>query len=205
MTIAIGTSQHEIGRPLWAALLAADQPATIDELRDATDAPRNSVQHRLWLWERAGIVNRLPGRTVRYAMSDNADRAGGVPSVTKDARTIVRPRPARARLWTAMRVLHTFDLPQLALAAGGLTQASAAFLRDLSNAGYLAQIRAADPAKGTPSIYRLARNTGPKAPTISGRDMGGGRFARCVVDRNSGAVHELPGRASRATAGGGVG
>jgi len=204
MTLAIGTTQHEIGRPLWAALLAANQPATIDELRDAANAPRNSVENRLCLWERAGIVNRHEGRPVRYAMSEKADRAGGVPSVSKDARIVVRKRPARARLWSAMRVLHTFDLPQLALSAGGLSQASAAFLRDLSRAGYLAEIRAADPRTGMPAIYRLARNTGPKAPTVTGCDMGQGRFARCVVDRNTGDRHELPGRSSRAPVDGGV-
>jgi hypothetical protein len=197
-------AQHQVGRPLWAALAAAEAPATVEELRAAARASRTSVEHRLWLWERAGIVNRHQGRPVRYAMSDSVDRNQGAPSVSRDARVLVPKRPARARLWSAMRVLHTFDLPQLSLAAGGIGKGSQAFLTSLSKAGYLTQIRAADRTTGMPAIFRLAKNTGPKPPTISSVDLGGGEFARCVLDRNNGNRHILPSRSSRAPVDGGV-
>lgn len=184
--------QHEVGRPLWSALAAAGAPATIDQLAASAGAPRNSVQHRLWLWRRAGLVIRIQGSPARYAMSD-IHPSEAAPSVSRDARIVLRKRPARARLWSAMRVLQTFDLPQLALSCGGISRSLASFLRDLGLAGYFAELRPADPATGRPAVYRLVRNTGPRAPTIAHRDMGG-RFARCVVDRNTGDLHELPSR-----------
>lgn len=94
--------------------------------------------------------------------------------------------PAKARspeqnMWTAMRQLKSFSPRDLA--AQATTEETAVTLDDaqdycraLLGAGYLAVAKKAVPGKGL-AIYRLTRNTGPRAPRE--------KRVRAVVDANT--------------------
>lgn len=106
------------------------------------------------------------------------------------------PRPARPQgrtaednLWTAMRGLVSFT-PSV-LAANATVEevevspdAAQTYCRSLLVTGYLRVIRKAAPPH-TEAIYRLVRNTGPKAPRE--------KRLRAVVDDNTDAVHLIRG------------
>lgn len=106
----------------------------------------------------------------------------------------VRPagRSPEDNLWTAMRGLRSFAPTDLA--AHATTEAvtvtvdhARAYCRFLLAAGYLRVMRKAEPSRRREAIYRLVRNTGPKAPRE--------RRVRAVLDPNTAALSLLAGEA----------
>lgn len=117
----------------------------------------------------AGYLARLNGRG-QFAVEYQLVRDTGVeaPRVDRDGRGVALGRGV-ANMWRAMKALKHFDFRELrACAQAGDVQIAEhtanAYCLCLARAGYLAVIRAAKP--GTAAQYRLARDTGPRAPMI---------------------------------------
>lgn len=172
--------------PLWRNLTGADAPVSVADLHRATSAHPNSIEHRLTRWVRAGLITRIEGTPLRYVMNDNAPRSPLPPRVSIDG--TVRPRPVattRERLWRSMRVLRSFDLPALMMAAEAGRRSAEDLINCLCRAGYLRMTSRGQSMRGTWSTYRLVRNTGPRAPSVTKRIVEGRRL-RELVDRNTG-------------------
>ena len=98
-------------------------------------------------------------------------------------------RSAEDNLWTAMRGLKSFSPTDLAAHATTETVSVAvdeaqAYCRALLAAGHLSVARKAVPGRKE-AIYRLARNTGPRAPRE--------KRVRAVIDDNTDAVVVISG------------
>lgn len=107
------------------------------------------------------------------------------PGCDRPAAPVPGSRSATENLWTAMRGLRSFTPTDLAAhASTDLVQVATAdaqaYCRVLLAGGYLRVERKASPARKREAIYRLVRNSGPRAP----------RAARvsAVVDDNTNAV-----------------
>jgi len=182
--------------PLWRALAAAPSPASVADLHVQCHGHPNAIQHRLARWVRAGLVARFDGRPKLYAMIDTIEPTPEPPSVRIDGRLQPRPRTARERLWSAIRVLKRFDLPQLLMSAGASRRSTEDYLNCLQRAGYVRCERRGNSMSGEWSRYSLARNTGPKSPRVTHRATGDGRV-RELVDPNTGERCDIsPGRVS---------
>lgn len=190
---------HAVERPLWQALAAAPAPASVAELHLACSAHPNAIQHRLTRWHRAGFIHRIEGRPLRFAMSDHVANDPEPPSVSIQGRATPRKRSGRARIWSAMRVLKTFDVPQLRIAASCTRRSVEDYINCLARAGYVRVVDRGDRA-GSWAVYRLVRNTGPKAPGITHtRKAGDADLGECartpttrtLIDRNNGQRHDI--------------
>lgn len=184
--------QRAVEAPLWAALIAAPTPTSVAELHVLTRAKPNAIQHRLARWRAAGLVIQIQGRPNRFIMSDTIDPKTPMPAVTIAGRARFKPRTARARMWSAIRVLRSFDLPQLLMSAACSRRSGEDFINCLVRAGYLRTTSIGNPTRGTWTTYCLARNSGPVAPIVRhrARTDGPGRI-RLVVDGNTGAEFDI--------------
>jgi hypothetical protein len=90
------------------------------------------------------------------------------------------------RIWSAMRIMpRDIDIPVLAMTASAPESSTGDYVRLLVRAGYVTVTRCGNARKGTRSIYRLVRNSGPKAPR---------RAINVMADPNDGAIYDLPHR-----------
>jgi hypothetical protein len=89
---------------------------------------------------------------------------------------------AHQRLWKAARVLKTFDAIVLSSAAAVAETTAREFLGLLSRANYVVVTTRANGKTGVINRYRLATNTGPRAPR---------RVFDYLEDGNSGAFVPL--------------
>ncbi len=92
-----------------------------------------------------------------------------------------KARSPEQNMWTAMRQLKSFSPRDLAAQAATeetevTLEVAQDYCRALLGAGYLAVARKAVPGK-TAAIYRLVKNTGPRAPKE--------KRVRAVVDANT--------------------
>lgn len=177
--------------PLWRTLQQASQPMSVPELRDAIAASRSSIQLRLIWWERAGLVQREGEGHPRYLLTDKGRAAANddnrePPKVRSDGSILPRQRSQRARLWSAMRVLKRFNLPELIIASGCTRRSAEEIINVLHRAGYLRQLSRGNPMQGSWSVYLLAANSGPKPPVIS---TYGGK--KTLTDPNNGKVVDV--------------
>lgn len=184
-------SPSGVQAPLWRALLAASGPTSIEELHTTTHADPISIQKRLAYWQRAGLVVRHDGKPPRYAMADAAAGASASkpPIVSAAGKVKARTIPAYERLWRAMRVLKSFDAPQLMLAAATSQSATAGYISRLLHAGYLRAVVRGDQRTGKLSVYRLTRSYGPAAPAV--RKLAGGTRVE-LYDPNTRTSVALP-------------
>lgn len=181
----VGTTGRAVEAPLWRRLSTATTPASVRELHLDTDAHPNAIQHRLDRWVRAGFVTRIDGTPKRYSMNDDAPRSAIPPRVDIQGKVLPRAPSARERLWRTIRVLRTFDVPTLVIAAGATRRSAEDLINCLHRAGYLRQLVRGNSQSGTWSTYRLGRNTGPRSPSIQHRKIDG-RIQRFLVDGNTG-------------------
>lgn len=93
-------------------------------------------------------------------------------------------RTQQQRLWSAMKVLRTFDLPTLLMAADANRRAALDMVRILERGGWLR-------ATATGWTTAAARKWGPVVPSI--RRERGAAVMR-ITDRTSGLVIEIPSR-----------
>lgn len=149
---------------LWTELLTAPAPVTAGELSTATGASFQTADFRLDLWVRAGLVERRGRRPHRYRLAANTERTPLPPAITATGRALPRPPATYQRLWTAMRVLRTFDIPILAITAEASENAVRGYIGLLRRAGYIKIVSAPRGRAGARLTYALIRNTGRHAP-----------------------------------------
>ncbi len=83
------------------------------------------------------------------------------------SRIYKRQPVARDRIWTSMRVLRQFSLPDLAATADAEKDNVRKYITGLRKSGYLIITKAKrEGSKHGHEVYRLVRNTGPKAPRL---------------------------------------
>lgn len=124
-------------------------------------------------WNKAGLLEEVrSGHRIRslWKVKDGAKPA-----------LAARARSPEQNMWTAMRQMKSFSPREVAAHAATeetevTLEAAQDYCRALLGAGYLAVARKAVPGK-TPAIYRLTKNTGPRAPRVS--------RVRAVVDANT--------------------
>lgn len=106
-------------------------------------------------------------------------------SRTKGSHTKSRPEgEGRACCWRAMRVLGTFTVPQLCMAAETTPSNARFYLRALQAAGYVKKVRACESGKaGSYDVWSLVRNSGPEAPVW--------RKNQTVFDPNTNHTYDL--------------
>ncbi len=169
-----------VARPLWAALRASSSPRSIADLLKECPGTYDTIHTALKRWQERGAVVRHSGNPLRFRVVEGADSLP--PDGRSDtAKTNIRERSARQRIWAAMRVLKTFDAPTLRIAAGASERAVATYVDQLQRARYVQMVERGFRQTGRVSVYRLARNTGPKCPTTS-RPEG----KMILVDNNNG-------------------
>ena len=76
----------------------------------------------------------------------------------------------RTNLWAAMRILREFTAAQVATVCEVENKASVAtYIGQLRRAGFVAVSRRGNQGLHEPAVFRVARNTGPKAPALVGK------------------------------------
>jgi hypothetical protein len=181
----------------WRALRKIGRPATFEEILAASGAADRPLYCRLRRWVEQGFVEQLPALPRRYSLSPAAPDQPVPPIVNEVGEVKLRPRSQRARMWTTMRVLKTFDVPMLIMTAEVTRRAVDDYLNQLSRAGYVRfngrRFKKSGPGRldcvrdwGT---YTLLRNTGPRHPTISA--FKGKSQPQRLTDHNTGAAVEL--------------
>jgi hypothetical protein len=83
---------------------------------------------------------------------------------------LARKPSDRARIWTSMRVMRRFTLPELIVTAQAGESNARCYVGELHAAGYIAI--AVPHRRGTiggHQVWRLVRNSGPHAPQRIGR------------------------------------
>jgi len=150
----------------WRALRLLRGAFTARELR-SHGLPVYPITACLDHWQRLGLVERLPVHSASFSMTPKG-RSIAVPPMpelrVRTAKPKIKPRDARARMWTAIRILKHFDGAQLGWAASVTPKTAAAFCGLLTRAGYLTAID----TKGGEPCWRLGRRPlGPQPPTIS--------------------------------------
>ncbi|MGE4298935.1 MAG: hypothetical protein AB7E47_12985 [Desulfovibrionaceae bacterium] len=142
-------------------------PFTIADILGKTcNANRESVRECLCRWRRGGFLERVGkderGANVYLLRRDSRE----APRLRRDGTEL--PSTGRDNMWRGMKMLRTFSVADLAATSSTESVPVAAetvreYLLFLTRAGYVARVKT--PA-GSPALYRLVRNTGPKPPQI---------------------------------------
>ena len=179
-------SPIDVAGRVWAALAQASRPLSAPDLHDSTGAALCAVHKPLRAWAGAGLITIIEGRPKRFVMPHSTPRSVRSPTIHHDGRIAIRPRSARDRLWSAIRALKAFDMTELLLASSTTRGQAQLYLHALERAGYVQrQAGAYDCPR-----FRLCRQCGPRAPSITQRRIAG-RWVREVVDNHSGARFRL--------------
>ena len=193
------------GTPLaddvWRALRRLGRPATFQEIQAASGAADRPLYCRLWRWVGQGFVRKHKAEPRRFALAASAPDVA-VPPIVNEAFEIKAPAvpSSRERMWKAMRVLKSFDIPMLMITAEVTRRACDDFLNHLHRAGYVACRHRFRPNGGNGGVardwstYVLIRNTGPRHPTFTGFTP---EKPQILIDRNTGDRVELAPRVPR--------
>lgn len=195
--------------PLWQILRSASAPRTIAELQAECPVSYDSLHATLKRWQRRGAIVRHPGKPLRFGLAPTIRSDTPPDGRSEEARTRMRQRSARQRIWTAMRVLKTFDAPTLRMAANATERGVATYLNQLQRGGYIRVVERGSSNTGRLSVYRLQRNSGPNCPTTR---RPRGATTTILADNNNGRTVDISPSATslrkpstKALAGGGVG
>lgn len=180
-----------VSDPLWMALQAATTPRTTAELAEACpDASWDSRHTALSRWvERGAVVrsgDRRPYRYVLRAEYRNRPNPDGRGPTVRDR---MREATQQQRIWAAARVLRTFDVHTLCMAAAATRHATHQYINLLRRGGYVAIVTPHDRFQGRPATFKLLRNSGPKCPTTRRLDQR--RTCIRLVDNNNGRTIDL--------------
>lgn len=180
----------------WVELRFAQAPLTaaaiVLAVRQRTGADLRQIMGAVDGWVRAGLVTV---DQATYAMTDIARRRSSPPPVdhrSAPPRHWTQRRPARQRLWTAARILRSFDIVTLRRSADVVEARARDFIRIFERAGYL--------RRGLTATGQLhwtwARGVGPQAPVVR-RVVEHDRTIQRVVDRNDGGIIDIVTRPHR--------
>lgn len=146
---------------------------TLGDVEQRCNVHRDTIGEYVRRLAKAKIVAATDKRGTEIVYRLLVDQADA-PSVRRDGTLTIPQGIGQERMWRSMKMLKTFDAPELAAAASlddvTVTTATAAdYIKNLYHAGYLSVVT---PAKGGgtgyPARYRLRPNmiTGPLAPQI---------------------------------------
>lgn len=176
---------------LWVELRFTAVPRSFFDLysaaRDRTGMDLHGALRLVDGWVEGGFVERLGQPHVYRATEAGLRRRDPPPMperISQRPRAIV-PGSARARMWTAMRILRRFDLVQLVMAARVARTAARDFVRLMSLAGYLE--RHGDYWQARAAAAPLP----PFPPSITRLGLPGGAMLR-VTDRLTGETRMVP-------------
>jgi hypothetical protein len=153
---------------LWEELRRLKGEAvTVQDLRDATGMDASAIRDRLQAWKAGGYVAVLkslplcPKVSCKYILTKDCGPIA--PRVRKDGNQVMIGQ-GQWRMWTAMRILKSFSVIELAATASTpehqVADASAKYYcRKLCKAGYLRL------DKGR-YLLLPTMNTGPQAPQV---------------------------------------
>lgn len=172
-----------LSKAVWRALRRIDGPATFAELVAAAGAGSDrGVYCRLFRWQRSGFVVKTREVTKRFELTAEAAALVEPPKI--GAALIPAPaKSARQRIWTAMRILKTFDVPMLVMTAEASRRACEDAIWLLCRADYVRL----EKHSGTWATYRLVKSTGPIVPSFTNPPEG----EREIVDPNLGTSAPL--------------
>lgn len=198
MTRAKGRKSADAARDnrqlVWEALkTASEQTAwvTLGVIVDQTDVNRKTASDYLGCLVAGDFLERRDDETLGCPtfrlIKDGGHHA---PRLRRDGQPVTQGA-GTANLWRSMRMLTRFTALDLGLHSTtpsvSVTEATAqSYCSMLLSTGYLRVVQKADPVKGRKAIYRLIRNTGPKAPMI--------QRVKQVYDPNTGDVHRKEGQ-----------
>ncbi|MFY9350090.1 MAG: hypothetical protein WBL20_14355 [Sphingobium sp.] len=168
----------------WTILRFALAPVGLAEIilaNDAGDAAQRptvaDTLHLLNRWRGAGLIERIE-KPESYIMQAKARTFRDPPAVGEPARE-PKARSTRQRIWSAVRVMRSFDLVEICFAATVEARAARRVLNQLTRAGYL---RRTDRLGDDQPRWRLSRPSGPTHPRVEYA----GRTVVALVDANSG-------------------
>lgn len=176
---AVAPRLKDPAQALWTELRFASDP--VDELdllvaavghceaaRPTRGATLKLLETLLGRWVGARLVVAQPGKPPRYSLERSCLTMASPPVIPAPHRNKmpVPRRTQRQRLWSAMRVLRSFDLTTLVIAAEARPAAAREMIDILERGGWLART-----AEGWSTAAK--RRWGPLAPAWSrGRDDG---------------------------------
>lgn len=174
---------------LWSHLRYAAEPLSITDLVRRTDIDVAIVARQLRAWKKDGLIVSVE-RTGLFKMAKIAAAQDAPPTIRDAKKLPVRftPRSMRQRIWTAIRVLKTFDLPMLLIAAEATEKTTVAYLAQLVRAGFLERL---DQPGEPHRRYRIVLDTGPHHPSTGRATINGQPHTR-LLDHNSGAELHMP-------------
>lgn len=136
------------------------RPVTLGAIVEATDyAPLSDTIRLLERWRGAGLIQQVK-KPERYIMENKARDLRDPPVVGERLRG-VKARSARQRLWSAIRVMKSFDLIEICFAASVQKPIGRDLLNQLTRAGYLTRT---DKEGDDQPSWRLVRPSGPHHP-----------------------------------------
>lgn len=183
---------------LWSELRIARGPVDVVELTvraiehcEQAFATRGDAFRRfddmLTGWIARGLVT-VTGHPARYNLVGEYHHLRSPPPPPAPRPLPFPKRTQQQRLWSAMKVLRTFDLPTLMMAASASRRAAADMVRLLERGGWL---------RATASGWTInaARKWSPVVPTMR-RERGSAGSVTRITDRFSGISVDIPARSS---------
>jgi len=190
-------TQGPLSRDAWAALRRLGGKATFPDILAASGADDRPLYCRLRRWAKRRHLIVTPAVQRRFVLSADAPTGDAPPKVQDDG-AAAAARTAKDRMWSAMRVLKSFDLPLLGITAEVNVRQATEYVSALRRAGYVVKVdHPMAPSKVSRSgmvrshaTYRLVLNTGPKAPSTS--SSGTTSLPEpYLIDRNTGETIRL--------------
>jgi len=188
------TTANPTRHQLWHALRHRDAPVSAGEIAREIGGQNKVISKRLSRWAKAGLLEAIKpandaGQNVpiHYIMPQNARRLIEPPALGKHGK-LGTYRSGRIAMWRVMRVLKSFDLVQLTMAAEVSMGSARVFVATLLRAEVLRQVVRGHSATGQRSIYALNGTFGPKAPIIS---MDRTDRAITILDTNTGHARKI--------------
>ena len=173
-------------RRVWAAMRSFKRPFTASDILRLTGVGIGEATRLLFGWEGRGLIHRLPN-TTSFIMPERHRIAIDPPHTKSGPRRSTGRRSQRQRLWSAIRVLRTFDLPTLSMAAGTKDATTRAFVNQLEQARYVS--RRGMTLLDRP-LYGLICDSGPRHPVFRRRKDGAFTVLDCD-DPNNGSTRRI--------------
>ncbi|SCW56051.1 hypothetical protein SAMN02927924_01356 [Sphingobium faniae] len=180
MNFVTVTRMHNPKLAAWTLLRFAQAPLSIADIvcSDGPTLPLGDILELLNRWRGAGLIERID-KPESYIMHQKAKAFRNPPTVGAVPRE-PKPRSTRQRIWSAIRVMRSFDLVELCMAASVDRRPARNFLNQLTRAGYLVRT---DRGDGEQPHWRLGRPSGSKHPSV---EYDRRRTVVALIDRNSG-------------------
>lgn len=187
-----GAKRKAANRERMWNITQAHEEITAHELSAASGFSVDTAAKALRDWVRSGHVTEAGKRGARKCFKLTG-KAGKPPVMGEDGNPVILNATAEERMWFAMRksggVFSANDVSMWANSESLPVSVSDAgkYCRSLLDAGYLRCEVKAD-GKGRPALYRMIRDTGPRAPIE--------RRMRGLLDPNTNQYRLLGGRVS---------